>query len=143
MSESFCSGGFSGCGSGKSEAGCQGSGCGACCSRGELLLCREEIVLLLALGQYAFLPVLTTYAGGEPRYAPIPEDATYFAANFSDLLLSLERKGLISLDSDMPLTNADYGKERSASTTLCGSIALTMRGQEVLDWVNLEKLDSE
>lgn len=141
MSEGFCSGGCNGCGSGKSEVGCQGGGCGACCGQGELLLCREEAFILLSLGQFAFLPVLTQYEGGEPKYTPIPEDISRYPENFSDLLLSLERKRLISIDLDIPLSNADYGKKISAFLTRCGSIALTVQGQEVLDWINLEDLD--
>jgi|GEM_PF-5474918 len=135
MKEGGCSGACHGCGAPGKEVGCQGHGCGACCGNGELILCREEVLLLLTLGQFAFLPVITKYENGEPYLVPIPEDTGRFSENFSDLVLSLESKRLITIDSDLPLQNANYGEEASVRLR-CGSLALTLQGQEVLDWIS-------
>lgn len=110
-----------------------GGGCGACCGRGELLLCREELDILLELGQYAFLPIVQISREGEPHFLPLPADAERFPDTFSDLILSLERKQLIQIDPDLPLCNLSYGVVDTHSR--CGSLALTLQGQEALDWV--------
>lgn len=118
-----------------SDKSCGGSGCGLCCGRTELLLCREELDILLSLGQYAFLPVIQGSREGEPYFSPLPADCAELPKNFSDLLFSLERKRLIQIDPDIPLVNADYGELLPQNR--CGSISLTLQGQEALDWVEL------
>lgn len=143
MTERCCSGGCGGCGSGEAEGGCQGGGCGSCCGQSEVILCREELAILLSLGQYAFLPILTKYIDGEPHYVPIKEDISRFAENFSDLIQSLARKRLITIDSDISLCNTEYGVEHLPSMVRCGSLALTVQGQEVLDWVSLSETEPE
>lgn len=135
MTQGGCSGACHGCGAAGKEAGCAGHGCGACCGQGELILCPEEVKILLTLGQLAFLPVITKYQNGEPYMVPIPEDAARFSHNFSDMIVSLERKRLISIDADLAIQNANYGEEPSARFR-CGSLALTLQGQEVLDWIS-------
>lgn len=99
--------------------------CGACsgCARG-LVLSQPEIDFLRRLGQYAFLPVARQLSDLTPVYpeADAPE-------NTSLLLQVLEKKGLISLDYDKPLAGyAGYG-----DYPLKGSMALTQRGQQVLE----------
>ena len=51
------------------------------------------------------------------------------------LLQCLEKKGLISLDYDMPLRGCDYG-----SYPIRGSLALTERGQKVLELIQIQGL---
>ena len=99
--------------------------CGACsgCAR-EMVLSQPEIDFLRRLGQYAFLPVARQLSDLTPVYpeADAPE-------NMSLLLQVLEKKGLISLDYDKPLAGyAGYGEY-----ALKGSMALTQRGQQVLE----------
>ena len=59
------------------------------------------------------------------------EDEKQTQQQYGLILICLEKKGLISIDFDMPLRGADmsaYG-----DCPIHGSIALTARGQEVLD----------
>lgn len=102
--------------------GCNGN-CTGCtgCGR-ELVLSDEEVKQLLQLGQIPFLPVVRKVDGETPIDPENPGEET------SLVLTLLEKKGLISLDYDKPLKNcaayADY--------KVCGSMALTARGQTVL-----------
>ena len=99
--------------------------CGGCsgCAR-ELTLSEAEINFLRRLGEVAFLPVARQLGDLTPIY---PE--TDAAENMSLILELLEKKGLISLDYDQPLAGfAGYG-----DYPLNGSMALTQRGQQVLE----------
>ena len=102
----------------ESCGGCSGgcSGCGL-----ELELTEEEISFLHRLGECAFLPVI------QEKEAPVfPEEAG------KELLLQiLEKKGLISLDYDKPLK--DYHTPAYDASPVRGSMALTKRGQDVLE----------
>ena len=83
-----------------------GGNCGGCsgCAR-ELTLSEGEIDFLRRLGEVAFLPVARQLGELTPIY---PE--TDAAENMSLILELLEKKGLISLDYDQPLTGfAGYG----------------------------------
>ena len=106
---------------------CNGN-CGACagCAR-ELVLTEAELEFLRQLGQIPFLPV-ARYAWEEIPHSP-EEDTP----QMSLLLQCLEKKGLISLDYDQPLKGCDYG-----SFPLRGSMALTLRGQQVLEMLELQ-----
>ena len=98
--------------------------CGACsgCAR-ELVLSEAEIDFLRRLGQVAFLPVARALGDLTPIF---PEDGP---ENTSLILEVLEKKGLISLDYDKPLAGFDgYG-----DYPVKGSMALTQRGQQVLE----------
>ena len=99
--------------------------CGACsgCAR-ELVLSPQEIDFLRELGQYAFLPVARELGDLTPVYpeAEAPEQ-------MSLLLQVLEKKGLISLDYDKPLAGFDSYEKYPVR----GSMALTQRGQQVLE----------
>lgn len=109
--------------------GCCGGNCENCggCA-GELVLSQPELDMLYDLAENAFLPVARAAADNTPVYLEKTEQA---AEQYSLILICLEKKGLISIDFDKPLQGADmsaYGKY-----PIHGSIALTARGQEVLD----------
>lgn len=110
---------------------CNGN-CASCsgCAR-ELVLSKEEIDLLRTLGQCAFLPVARQMGDLTPVY---PE--TGAPENMSLLLQVLEKKGLISLDYDKPL--AGYASEIYQSYPIRGSMALTRRGQQVLELMDYQ-----
>ena len=99
--------------------------CGGCsgCAR-ELTLREGEIEFLRRLGEGAFLPVARQLGDLTPIF---PE--TDGVENMSLILEVLEKKGLISLDYDKPLAGFDgYG-----DYPVKGSMALTQRGQQVLE----------
>lgn len=101
---------------------CRGN-CGSCSSCGkELELTEQEIELLKELGQIPFLPVVRKMDQAIPVF-PGRENA-----GMSLVLQCLEKKGLISLDYEIPLQGYPYG-----NFDLCGSFALTQRGQQVLE----------
>lgn len=105
-------------------ASCSGH-CGGCsgCAR-ELTLSEGEITFLRRLGEVAFLPVARQLGDLTPIF---PE--TDGVENMSLILEVLEKKGLISLDYDKPLAGFDgYG-----DYPVKGSMALTQRGQQVLE----------
>lgn len=108
--------------------GCSGNcnHCGGCA--GELVLSLPEIEFLNALGENAFLPVARSAGDNTPIYL---EDDAQSKEQYSLILVCLEKKGLISIDFDKPLQGADMS--RYAGYPIHGSIALTARGQEVLD----------
>ena len=107
-------------------ASCSGN-CGSCsgCGR-ELTLTEPEMDLLRELGQFAFLPVAREMGDGTPVYLESGEKETMCL-----VLQCLEKKGLISLDFDKPLSGFDDGAY--AAYPIRGSIALTQRGQQVLE----------
>ena len=115
---------------------CNGN-CAACagCAR-ELVLTQQEIDFLNTLGQYAFLPVARTMGDLTPVYL---EDGD--REEMSLLLQCLEKKGLISLDYDKPLGRFD---ERAyAVYPIRGSMALTERGQKVLELMEYQGIGME
>ena len=102
-----------------------GGDCAACsgCGR-ELVLTEQEISFLNGLGQCAFLPVARKAEDDTPVFPEGTEE-------MSLLLQCLEKKGLISLDYDKPLkgfSHPDYD-----GLPVRGSMALTRRGQDVLE----------
>ena len=100
--------------------------CGGCA--GELVLSQPEVDFLNDLAENAFLPVARSAGDNTPVYL---EDDKNTKEQYSLILICLEKKGLISIDFDQPLSGADmsaYG-----GYPIHGSIALTARGQEVLD----------
>ena len=102
-----------------------GGNCGGCsgCAR-ELTLSEGEIEFLRRLGEIAFLPVARQPGEPTPIY-PEPDGLE----NMSLILQVLEKKGLISIDYDKPLSGyAGYG-----DFPIRGSMALTQRGQQVLE----------
>lgn len=108
--------------------------CGSCrgCA-GVLELTQGEIDMLLSLGQFAFLPIARKADDMVPVY--LEEDA-YSAEEYSLILQVLEQKRLISLDYDKPLVN--FSAEKYAAYPVKGSVALTERGQKVVQMLEIE-----
>jgi len=115
---------------------CNGN-CGACsgCAR-ELVLTGKEIEFLNTLGQYAFLPVARTLGDLTPVYLEEGD-----REEMSLLLQCLEKKGLISLDYDKPLRQFD--ESAYAAYPIRGSMALTERGQKVLELMEYQGIGTE
>ena len=106
-----------------------GGNCGGCsgCAR-ELTLSEGEIAFLRRLGEVAFLPVARSMGQEQPVYL---EDGPDRQEENALVLQLLEKKGLISLDYDHPLTGACW--QAYEGYPIRGSIALTNRGQQVLE----------
>lgn len=106
--------------------------CGGCSGCGNLELNSGEIGMLRKLGQIPFLPAARRADSAEPVYLA---DAELSVEEYSLILQCLEKKGLISLDYNMPLKGADpavYG-----DFPIRGSFALTARGQQVLELLEI------
>ena len=105
---------------------CSGN-CASCsgCAR-ELTLTQPELDFMNRLAQYAFLPVARKMGDLEPVYLEEGDPA-----EMSVLLQVLEKKGLISLDYDKPLRG--FNESAYAAYPIRGSMALTQRGQTVLE----------
>ena len=102
--------------------------CGKCSGcAGSLELTQDEMEFLRYLGQVAFLPVARSMGDLTPVYL---EDGQEKQAENALLLQCLEKKGLISLDFDQPLKG--FPMDDYAAFPIHGSIALTQRGQTVL-----------
>ena len=116
--------------------GCNGNcaSCGGCggCAR-ELVITPKELTFLQELGQVAFLPVARTMGDLTPVYLEAGEENR---EEYSLILQCLEKKGLISLDYDKPLRG--FRDDAYAAYPIRGSIALTERGQKVLEIVELQ-----
>ena len=111
-------------------SGC-GNCCGSCGSCGEMVLSAGEVEMLQKLGQIPFLPALRRRDDPTPYYL---EDDDYSAEEYSLILQCLEKRQLISLDFDKPLS----GSYRNAEPHhLRGSFALTARGQQVLELIEI------
>lgn len=100
--------------------------CGGCA--GELVLSQPELEFLNDLAADAFLPVARSAGDNTPIYL---EKEDQSREQYSLILICLEKKGLISIDFDKPLRGADMSSYEKYP--IHGSIALTARGQEVLD----------
>ena len=112
---------------------CNGN-CASCsgCAK-ELVLSQKEIDLILTLGQIPFLPVARKMGDLEPVYL---EDDSISREEYSLILQCLEKKGLISLDYHKPLKGFD--DSAYAAYPIRGSMALTERGQAVLELLELQ-----
>ena len=112
---------------------CSGNcgGCSGCANALELT--EGEIHILHELGQYAFLPIARRADDMVPVYL---EDERYSREEYSLILQVLEQKGLISLDYDKPLPHADLAAY--AAYPVKGSMALTARGQTVVEMLEIE-----
>lgn len=107
--------------------GCGGN-CSSCsgCAR-ELVLTEAEVAFVEELAQIPFLPVARHMGEDKPAF---PEKDT---PEMTLLLQCLEKKGLISLDYHLPLRGCDYGPY-----PIRGSLALTERGQKVLELLEVQ-----
>ena len=102
-------------------------GCSGCGHSASLELTKGELELLKELAQVAFLPVARQLGNDVPIYPGEDRSLT---------LQLLEKKGLISLDYDLPLkgfSHPDYD-----GLPIRGSIALTNRGQQALETVEFQ-----
>ena len=99
------------------------------------MLTEAEIFMLNTLGQFSFLPVARKADDTTPVYL---EDTHYSREEYSLILQCLEKKALISIDYDNPLQGADMSAYKGYPVH--GSFALTERGQQVLELLELQGL---
>ena len=112
---------------------CNGN-CGSCSGCANTLeLTQGEIDFLTELGQFAFLPIARRADDMVPVYL---EDDRYTKEAYSFILQVLEQKRLVSLDYDKPLRN--FSHEGYAAYPVKGSVALTERGQKVVEMLEIE-----
>ena len=111
---------------------CQGS-CGGC---GALVLTEAELELLRRFGQTPFLPAAWAYDMKTPVYL---EDQSRIREAYSAAIQGLAGKGLIRLDCDIPLANFRY--DAYGAYPLHGSMALTGRGQDVLEQIEIQGIE--
>ena len=116
-------------------SGCSGT-CGGCAR--ELVITEEELSFLQELGQTAFLPVARKLGDLEPVYL---EEGEEKRARYSLILQCMEKKGLISLDYDKPLRG--MSRELYGAYPIWGSMALTERGQKVLEMLEYQGICEE
>jgi len=117
-----CSGNCSGC------PGC--SGCG-----GQLELTEGEIRMLLTLAQIPFLPVARKMGEDVPMYL---EETEYTPEEYSLILQCLEKRGLISIDYDLPLKG--FSGKTYENYPIRGSLALTAKGQQAVEVLEMQGL---
>ena len=110
--------------------------CGGCAR--ELVLTPWEVEMLLKLGQIPFLPVARKMGDLDPVYL---EDTDHTVAEYSLLLQTMEKKGLISLDFAEKIKGFDDAAY--AAYPIRGSMALTARGQQVLEMIELQGIWEE
>lgn|GEM_PF-217690 len=138
--------------------------CGGCARRNPGPLSETEQVLLDELAQNAFLPVARfllrsrenpemAYVMSAPVYLPEGTESVEQIRQLGTALLSLQKRGYLTLDYGEPLGGFDYGAWKDAefyrsfafsvdSETVQpvlepGSAALTLQGQEAADELNL------
>ena len=117
------------------------SGCDHCCGScevcgkcaGSIVLNEGELNILEKLRQIPFLPVARSADSPDPIYL---EDTDCSLEEYTMILRSLDKKGLISIDFDQPLTH--FADHAYAAYPIRGSFALTARGQEVLDVLEVQ-----
>jgi hypothetical protein len=117
--------------------------CGACCSGGcpgcgSLELTQGELDLLWRFAEIPFLPVARRWDSETPIYL---EDATRPPEELSLIIQVLQQKQLIRLDYDLPLSGFDYASY--ASYPAQGSMALTARGQQVIEQLEIQGILEE
>lgn len=94
--------------------------------------------MLQTLGQIPFLPVARRADDMTPIYL---EESEHTPQEYSLILQFLEKKGLISLDYDKPLSGASmaaYG-----GYPVHGSMALTARGQTVVELLERQGIQGD
>ena len=118
--------------------GCNGN-CGSCggCAK-ELVITPWEVEMLRKLGQIPFLPVARKMGDLEPVYL---EDREHTQEEYSLILQTLEKKGLISLDFAEKLKG--FEDAAYAGYPIRGSMALTLRGQQVLELMEIQGFGEE
>lgn len=111
---------------GGSCTGC--SGCGR-----SLELSQPELSILYQLGQIPFLPVARRADDMTPIFLELSD---YPVDQYSLFLQLMEKKGLITLDYDAPLQGVDMAAYKGYPVH--GSMALTARGQSVLEFLEIQ-----
>ena len=111
--------------------------CGKCCGNcgscsNAIELTAGEIALLQKLGQIPFLPVARTAEDATPIYLEEGDDSK---EEYSLILQCLEKRRLITIDFDAPIKGYS-----SLTYPICGSIALTQLGQQVLELMEIQGL---
>lgn len=118
--------------------GCEN--CGGCehgCGGGQALLLTEaELALLLRLGETPFLPAAAALDRNAPVYL---EDRERPREEYAAAILGLADKGLLRLNYDIPLANFDYAAYWDYP--LHGSMALTGRGQDILEQIEIQGIE--
>jgi len=118
------------------------SGCGNCCGNcghcGAILLSPGELSILRSLQSIPFLPMARAENGGAPIYL---EETDYTVEEYGNILLCLEKKGLIAIDDTAPLKNSKLDAYRAYP--IQGSFALTQKGQSVIELIELQGIDTE
>lgn len=112
---------------------CTGA-CGSCggCSA-SLELTAGEIAFLEELAIFAFLPVARRADDMTPYYI---EGSAYTREEYSAILLHLEHKKLIDIDYGSPV--GSYNDPGYVGLKVHGSVALTQRGQQVVEQMNIQ-----
>ena len=114
---------------------CEGN-CGQCSGCGNsLTLTDGEIKMLQKFAQYPFLPVARNAGDEQPVYLEESDEP------YGLILACLEKKGLIDIDYHAPLRGFHYGDY--AAYKLHGSMALTARGQSVLELLDLHGITED
>lgn len=115
---------------------CKHDHCGKCCASGCFgypdvagCLTDEEREILSLFSSVPFLPVAKD---GEKII--FLEDKHFPQEVVGKIILSLERKGALQVDYDIPLGGFDY---KGYGESLHGSLALTPLGQEMLEQINI------
>ena len=93
--------------------------------------------MLQTLAQIPFLPVARKLGEDVPVYL---EDTQKTQEEYSLILQCLEKRGLISIDYDQPLKNFDSAAYKDYP--IRGSFALTLRGQQVLELLQLQGIEN-
>ncbi len=107
--------------------------CGGCAN--SLTLTQSEIDMLLIFCEIPFLPVARKADDMTPVYLEAE------GADYSLIIACLEKKGLIDIDYRSPLARFDYSAY--ASWPVHGSMALTARGQQVVEMLELQGITEE
>ena len=114
------------------NCGSCGGNCGKCggCEERGLTLTGEEIQFLQELGMYSFLPVARKTDDMTPVFLEFGQKET-----MSLVIQCLEKKMLIDIDYT-PLPGADMRAYKGYPVH--GSMALTERGQQVLELLEIQ-----
>lgn len=121
--------------------GCGQGNCGRCgscggCGGRALELTEQEVELLDSFAQTPFLPVARRWSEETPTYLEAGADR---AADCAAAIMALQCKGLIRVDYDLPLVNFDY--QAYEDYPCQGSMALTARGQDVVEWLSIRGIE--
>lgn len=111
------------------------SSCGGCSGCGSALeLTDKELALLQVFAQCPFLPVARKAGDEVPVYLEWGDPAENAL-----ILQCLEKKDLIDIDYHLPLKGFDY--DAYTPYPLHGSMALTARGQQVLELLEIQGIN--